>query len=128
MGQYGFVKEVPCDMVEAERLVRDALDKEGFGVLVKIDMAAKLREKLGVEMEDYVILGACNPPNAYKAVRAEPDIGLLLPCNVVIYRKAGKTVVGFIRPTEAMAMVKNPALETVAQVVEGKLKAAFEAV
>lgn len=125
---YGFVKSVDCDIATAEQRVRDALEKQGFGVLVKIDMAAKLREKLGVTMDDYVILGACNPPNAFKAVTAEPDIGLLLPCNVVVYLRDGKTFVGIIKPTEAMSMVENPGLQSVAVEVEAKLKAAFDAV
>jgi uncharacterized protein (DUF302 family) len=126
MSDYGFVKTVPGTLEEVERKVRAALEGEKFGVLVRIDMAAKLKEKLGVQMDEYVILGACNPPNAHKAVTLEPNIGLLLPCNVVIYRRSGETVVGVIRPTVAMQMVDNEELGEVAGAVEEKLRRVFE--
>jgi uncharacterized protein (DUF302 family) len=127
MPNYGFVKTVAGTLEEVEQRVRAALDSEKFGVLVRIDMAAKLREKLAVDMDEYVILGACNPPNAHKAVTLEPDIGLLLPCNVIIYRKGNETVVGIIRPTVAMQMVDNQGLREVADAVEQKLKRVFDA-
>lgn len=127
MAPYGFIKKLPLGMEEAEQKVRDALDAEGFGVLVKIDMAAKLREKLGVDMADYIILGACNPPNAHKAVVAEPDIGLLLPCNVILRREGEDTIVGIIKPSSAMGMVENDELGEVAGEVEMKLTRVFEA-
>ena len=128
MSTYGFVKKVPLTVEDAEARLREELGKQGFGVLVRIDLAEKLREKLGVAMEPYVILGACNPPNAHKAVAAEPDIGLLLPCNAVVYRRDGATWVGVIRPTVAMQMVDNSALAEIATAVERKLESAFKAV
>ncbi|MBD3243626.1 MAG: DUF302 domain-containing protein [Chitinivibrionales bacterium] len=125
---YGFVKEVDMTMEQAEERVRGALEQEKFGVLTRIDMAAKLREKAGAEMEDYIILGACNPPNAYKAVQAEPNIGLLLPCNVIIYRSSGKTMVGVVKPSSAMSMVENESLAAVAGEVEKQLERVFDAI
>lgn len=125
---YGFVKEVDMSMEQAEERVRSALDQEKFGVLTRIDMAAKLREKVDADMEDYIILGACNPPNAYKAVQAERNIGLLLPCNVIIYRSGGKTMVGVIKPSSAMGMVENESLAAIAGAVEQQLKQVFDAI
>jgi uncharacterized protein (DUF302 family) len=108
--------------------VRDALKKEGFGVLTEIDIQGKMKEKLGIDMRKYIILGACNPANAYKAILTEENIGLMLPCNVVVYEKGGKTVLSFIRPTVAMQMVDNAELQKVSEEVEGKLKKAFDAI
>ena len=127
MSDYGFVKTVSGTLEEVEQKVRAALEGEKFGVLVRIDMAAKLKEKLAVDMDEYVILGACNPPNAHKAVTVEPDVGLLLPCNVIIRRRQNETVVGVIRPTVAMQMVDNQELRQVADAVEQKLRRVFDA-
>jgi uncharacterized protein (DUF302 family) len=79
-------------------------------------------------MGKYIILGACNPPNAYKAILAEENIGLMLPCNVIVYEKVSKTVLSVIRPTVAMQMVDNLELQKLAQAVEGRLKKAFDAI
>jgi uncharacterized protein (DUF302 family) len=128
MVNYGFTKEldIPCDKVI--ELAREALQKEGFGVLTEIDVKEKIKEKLGVDMGKYIILGACNPPNAYKAILAEENIGLMLPCNVIVYEKVSKTVLSVIRPTVAMQMVDNLELQKLAQAVEGRLKKAFDAI
>jgi len=87
-----------------------------------------MKEKLGVDMNKYIILGACNPPNAYQAILTEENIGLLLPCNVIVYEKGSKTVLSVIRPTVAMQMVDNAKLKKVSEEVEGKLKKAFDAI
>ncbi|MDT8286190.1 MAG: DUF302 domain-containing protein [Elusimicrobiales bacterium] len=126
MINYGFVKELEMSFDEAVAAVTEALKKEGFGVLTTIDMGAKFKEKLNVDFGKYVILGACSPANALKAVTAEENIGLLLPCNVIVYDKGGRTAVGIVRPAVAMAMVDNPELKPLAQEVESKLKKVFD--
>jgi uncharacterized protein (DUF302 family) len=128
MIKYGFTKEmdIPYEIV-VER-AREALKKEGFGILTEIDVREKMKEKLGVDMKKYIILGACNPQNAYKAILAEENIGLMLPCNVIVYEKGSKTVLSVIRPTVAMRMVDNAELQKVAEEVEAQLKKAFDAI
>lgn len=128
MIHYGFTKELEMPYETAIEQVKEALKKEGFGVLTEIDVKEKMKEKLGLDMKKYIILGACNPPNAYKAILAEDNIGLMLPCNVIVYEKGGKTVLSIIRPTVAMQMIDNVELQKLANVVEGQLKKAFDAV
>lgn len=123
---YGFKKELNLGFDEAIDDITAALKKEGFGVLTEIDVKATLKKKLNVDFPRYKILGACNPPNAHKALLAEEDIGLMLPCNVVVYEKGEGSVVSVIRPTAAMGMVDNPELKGVAETVEEKLKRAFD--
>lgn len=126
MINYGFVKELETPFDEAVAAVTEALKKEGFGVLTTIDVRAKFKEKLNVDFRKYVILGACNPPNAFRAIKAEENIGLLLPCNVIVYDKGGRTGVAIIRPTVAMGMIDNPELRPLALEVEGKLERVFD--
>ena len=128
MINYGFTKELNIPFETVTEQVREALKKEGFGILTEIDVREKMKEKLGLEMRKYVILGACNPPNAYKAILAEENIGLMLPCNVIVYEKINKTVLSVIRPTAAMQMVDNVELQKVAEAVEVQLKKAFDAI
>jgi len=128
MINYGFTKEMDIPYGKVISLVREALKKEGFGVLTEIDVQKIMKERLGIDMSKYIILGACNPPNAYKALLAEENIGLMLPCNVIVYEKGGKTVLSFIRPAVAMQMVDNANLQKLAEEVEGKLKKAFDAI
>ena len=128
MINYGFTKELNIPYGKVIELVRESLKKEGFGVLTEIDVQEKMKKKLGIDMSKYIILGACNPANAYKAILSEENIGLMLPCNVVVYEKGGKTVLSFIRPTVAMQMVDNAELQKVSEEVEGKLKNAFDAI
>ena len=128
MIRYGLTKELDIPYETVIEQVRDALKKEGFGVLTEIDVKEKMKEKLGLDMGKYIILGACNPPNAYKAILAEENIGLMLPCNVIVYERGGKTVLSVIRPTVAMQMVDNVELQKLAEAVEGKLKKAFDAI
>jgi uncharacterized protein (DUF302 family) len=128
MIRYGFKKELPLPYEEVVAKVTEALKKEGFGILTEIDVREKLKEKLGVDFNKYIILGACSPPNAYRALQAEPDIGLMLPCNVIVYEMGGKTILAVIRPTAAMQMIDNKALQKTAVEVEGLLKRIFEAV
>jgi len=118
---YGYKRNVPLPFGEAVEKVRSELSKEGFGILTEIDVKASLKEKLGLDYENYIILGACNPPFALKALQAEKDIGLLLPCNVVVYEEGGKVFVSAIRPTVAMQVVGNPSLADLGKMVEEKL-------
>ncbi len=122
MINYGFSKEIDTPFTRAVEEVTQKLSSEGFGVLTKIDVREKFKEKLDVDFKNYVILGACNPANAHRAILAEEDVGLLLPCNVIVYERNGRTVVSVIRPTVAMQMVDNPELATIAREVEAKLE------
>jgi len=100
-----------------------ALKEEGFGVLSDIDVKATMKEKLDVDFKNYRILGACNPPNAHKALTAEPHIGLLLPCNVVVQElEPGKIDVAAVDPKASMSIVDNPELENVADFIKEKLE------
>jgi uncharacterized protein (DUF302 family) len=119
---YGYKKQLNTAFPEAVEKTREALAKEGFGILTEIDVKATLKKKLDVDYDNYVILGACNPPFAYQALQAEKDIGLLLPCNVIVYDVDGKTYASAILPTVAMSMVDKPELAVIAQAVEEKLK------
>jgi uncharacterized protein (DUF302 family) len=123
---YGFKKELNLPFDRAVELVTAELKKQGFGILTKIDVKEKFKEKLGIDFQNYVILGACNPPLAHKAILAEEDIGLLLPCNVVLYEKDGKTVLDIVKPSTAMGMIENEALNQIATEVEAKLKEVFD--
>jgi len=122
--KYGFSKTVDLPYVEAVERARGALKSEGFGVLCEIDLKEKLKEKLGIDFRNYVILGACNPPLAYQTLQQEIDIGLLLPCNVVVYEadQAGKSVVAAINAKTMLSVVGNTALEEVATQVNEKLE------
>ena len=120
--KYGYKKQLKIPYDEALQKTRDELQKEGFGVLTEIDVKATLKKKLDVDFSRYIILGACNPPFAYQALQSEKDIGLLLPCNIIIYEDNGETVISSILPTVAMNMVGNENLHDVAMKVEEKLK------
>jgi uncharacterized protein (DUF302 family) len=128
MINYGFTKKMDIPYEKVIEQAREALKKEGFGILTEIDVREKMKEKLGVDMKKYIILGACNPQNAYKAILAEENIGLMLPCNVIVYENGSKTVLSVIRPTVAMRMVDNAELQKVAEEVEAQLKKAFDAI
>ena len=108
-------------VVDAIERVREELKAEGFGVLCDIDVQATLKEKLGVEGEPYVILGACNPPLAHEALAAEPDLGTLLPCNVVVYLRDGATHIAAIDAERMLSIVGNDDLAPVAAQVRDKL-------
>lgn len=124
--RYGIRKEVALPFEEALQKTRTALGEQGFGVLSEIDMQAKIKEKLGADIQHYVILGACNPPLAYKALQAEPEIGLLLPCNVIVYEKgAGQSVVAAIDPDSMVEITANPLLAEVARDAKSRLMSAL---
>ena len=120
---YGFSKTVDLSFEDALEKVTEELKKEGFGVLTEIDVKATLKKKLDVDVENYKILGACNPPFAYKALTAEPDIGLLLPCNVAVYEnKQGEIVVSVIDAKAMLSVVQRDDIIPIAEEVNNKLK------
>ena len=111
---YVISAETDLSFDEAVNRTRDLLQEAGFGVLCEIDVKAKLEEKLGVEREPYMILGACNPPLASEGLDAEPDLGALLPCNVVIYEREGRTRVAAVEPEQMLSIVGNEELGQIA--------------
>ncbi len=125
---YGYKREVSGAFPEAVERTKLSLAKEGFGILTEIDVQATLKKKLDVEFGRYVILGACNPPFAYQALQSERDIGLLLPCNIVVYEDEGKVYAAAILPTVALAAVGNTAVADIAKQVEAKLKTAIDSI
>lgn len=124
---YGMRRTLAANYADAVRQVKDSLKAQGFGVLTEIDMRVTLKEKLGAEIEPYLIIGACNPPLAHRALTAEPEIGLLLPCNVVVRESEGKVLVEAMDPAAAMGVVGNPAVLEVAQEAKARLQRALEA-
>jgi uncharacterized protein (DUF302 family) len=111
---------------EAVERVRAELQTEGFGVLCEIDVQATLKAKLGVDGDPYLILGACNPPLAHRALEAEPELGVLLPCNVVVYQRDGRTTVSAVDAERMLSIVGNPELEPVAADVRRRLATVVE--
>jgi uncharacterized protein (DUF302 family) len=113
---------------DAVARVRESLKEEGFGILTEIDVQSTLREKLGAEIEPHVILGACNPPYAHQALGIEPELGALLPCNVVVREQEGTTHVFAVDPAAMLGIVGNPALEPVADEIRAKVERALRKV
>jgi uncharacterized protein (DUF302 family) len=119
---YGYKKQVNLSYQDTVNKTRQALQKEGFGVITEIDVKATLKNKLGVDYDNYIILGACNPPFAYQALQVEKDIGLLLPCNIIIFSEGSATYVESVLPTQTMKIIDNKTLNGVALQVEAKLR------
>jgi uncharacterized protein (DUF302 family) len=119
---YAFSAVLDTTYEDAVSKVKDVLKEEGFGVLTEIDVKDTLRKKLNKEFRKYVILGACNPPYAYQALEADLDVGLLLPCNVVVYETDDKKAyVAAINPVSALEVIKSPTLEKIARQVAEKI-------
>ena len=119
--QYGMSKTVGLTYEQAVDKVTAELKKEGFGVLTTIDVKETLKAKLNVEFPRYIILGACNPPFAHKALQVEEHVGLLLPCNVIVYEKGGATVVAAFDPMVMTAVMDNPGMQPIAKEVKERL-------
>lgn len=128
--RYGMSTTVPLAYDQATERARQALAAEGFGILAEMDIADTLKKKLDVSFRPYIILGACNPPLAHKALLAEPDIGLLLPCNVVVYASdvPGHSVIAAMDPVEALALTDNESIGPIAEDVRQRLRRVLEAV
>lgn len=125
---YGFGTELSDPFPAAVERVTAALKSEGFGVLSTIDVSQTLNSKLGVDFEPYVILGACNPALAYRALQAEHDLGLLLPCNVIVHEHGTKSAVSIVNPSLMLGVVgENAELQAVAQEAETKLRRVISA-
>ncbi|MEX1185486.1 MAG: DUF302 domain-containing protein [Gemmatimonadaceae bacterium] len=126
---YGIGTTVALDYGRAVERTREELAKEGFGVLSEIDVAATLKKKLDVDFRPYVILGACNPPLAHRALTAERDIGLLLPCNVIVYAgdQPGESVVAVMDPVQALALTGNDNIRPIAEDVRKRLTRVLQA-
>ena len=123
--QYGFSKTIDLGFDEAISKVTDELKKEGFGVLTTIDVKDTLKKKINVDFKKYTILGACNPPIAHRALQAEEELGLLLPCNVIVYEKNNKTTVSFFDPMIMTKLIDNKKMEPIAKEVKEKLQRVF---
>jgi len=123
--EYGFSKTVDMAFEQAIEKITGELKKEGFGILTEIDVKDTLKKKLDVEFKKYKILGACNPPFAHKALELEENIGLLLPCNVVVYEKDNKSVVSVFNPLIMNVFVDNKELSEIAGEVKQKLQNAL---
>lgn len=126
--QYGFSKTVDMSYEQTIEKVTAELKKEGFGVLTSIDVKETLKQKINVDFKKYAILGACNPPIAHKALQEEEDLGLLLPCNVVVYEKDNKTRVSIFDPMVMTWILENDNMKPIATEVQEKLQRVLKAI
>jgi uncharacterized protein (DUF302 family) len=126
--KYGLKKDVPLTYDQAVERTREELAKEGFGVLTEIDVRQTLKRKLDVDFRPYIILGACNPPLAHQALTVDTDVGLLLPCNVIVYQgeREGTAVVAAIDPVEQLGVTGRADLDTLAREVKQRLTRVLE--
>jgi uncharacterized protein (DUF302 family) len=126
--KYGFSKRTDLSYEHAIVKVTEELKKEGFGVLTTIDVKETMKKKLDSDFPKYVILGACNPPFAYQALQAEEELGLLLPCNVIVYEKEGKTLIAIFDPMVMTKILENPAIVSIAQEMKTRLEHVIAAI
>lgn len=126
--QYGFSKTIDLTYEQAIEKVTAELKKEGFGVLTSIDVKDTLKQKINVDFKKYTILGACNPPIAHKALQEEEELGLLLPCNVIVYEKEGKTRVSIFDPMVMTWILENDNMKPIASEVQERLQRVLKAI
>jgi uncharacterized protein (DUF302 family) len=126
--EYGFTKTVALSYEEAINKATEELKKEGFGVLTTIDVKETLKKKLNVDFDRYIILGACNPPFAYEALKAEESVGLLMPCNVVVHENAGSVKISFFNPSLIAMVSDNPKLKELAVNLTEKIKKVMDSI
>ncbi|TYB31559.1 MAG: DUF302 domain-containing protein [Candidatus Mcinerneyibacterium aminivorans] len=119
---YGFYKEVDMDFDKVITKIEELAKKHSFGVLTRVNVDEKFKEKLGLDYKKYTILGLCNPKNAHKALEIEENIGLMLPCNAVIYEKNNKTAVAVIKPSKMLKLAGNNKLVKISEKIEKELK------
>lgn len=124
--ELGITKKVDYSFEETITKVKEALKAVGFGVLTEINLKETIKKKINKDFKNYVIFGACNPNHAYEVLSKEPMVGLMLPCNVIVYKDNGKTVVSAINPEEVIGIIENDELKDVANVVTEKLKKVIE--
>ncbi len=125
---YGYKKQLELSYENAIEKTKESLKEFGFGVLTEIDVKATLKKKLDIDFDKYIILGACKPKMAHKALSVERDIGLMLPCNVIIYEHENKVFVSAVLPSIAMGMINNPELGDIAEEVEKSLKEVIDSI
>jgi uncharacterized protein (DUF302 family) len=125
---FGYKKQVSLPYVKAVVKVKEELAREGFGILTEVDVKATMKKKLNADFDDYVILGACNPPFAYQALQVIKDVGMMMPCNVVVFVDQGKTFVEAVTPTVLMNLIQNETLKPIAEQIETKLKKVVDAI
>jgi uncharacterized protein (DUF302 family) len=128
MSELGFQSKLNLSYEAALEKVTEALKAEGFGVLTSVDVKETMKKKLDVDYRKYAILGACNPPLAYKALTARPEVGLLLPCNVIVFEDGDQTVVNIIDPLSMTTFIQDPALDPIAVEARQRLKRVSEAI
>ncbi len=128
MSELGFHSTLNMPYETALEKITEALKVEGFGILTNIDVKETMKKKLDVDFRKYTILGACNPPLAHKALTARPDVGLLLPCNVIVYEEGDTTIVNIIDPMSMTNFIQDPALEAVADEARQRLKRVSDAI
>lgn len=126
MSTYGYTKKSNTPFSEVVQQTREALTQEGFGVISEIDMATTLQEKVGANIEPYIILGACDPTSALEAIAAEVEIGLLLPCNVIVYQSEGGVYISAIKAEMLLGITGNSELTEMAKTIEGRLNRAID--
>jgi len=121
-GDIGFSTKLAMEYEQAVQAARAALQEEGFGVLTEIDVKTTMKQKLDKDFRRYVILGACNPPLAHRALEADPSVGLLLPCNVIVYEEGSGCIVAAVDPLTLLGALDNPVLREVAQEADSRLR------
>lgn len=127
MSEIGLQVKLPVSFEDAIEKVTAALKTEGFGVLTHIDVKETMKKKLDVDFHKYAILGACNPPLAHKALSARPEVGLLLPCNVIVYEEGDGTMINIIDPLSMAGFIQDPTLDSVANEAHARLERVREA-